>query len=142
MAEFLKAHQLNIMLFMSGMCAILALLSCMTRVLSPKRRRILTLLELAAMFLLIADRFAYLYRGNAGRLGFVMVRASNFTAFFMMLLMIHEITLYLYDLFRNEAGMTVFPRRLLACEALFAPSLQGFIIPLTRRTPTTGDRAI
>ena len=128
MAEFLKAHQLNIMLFMSGMCAILALLSCMTRVLSPKRRRILTLLELAAMFLLIADRFAYLYRGNAGRLGFVMVRASNFTAFFMMLFMIHEITLYLYDLFRNEAGMTVFPRRLLACEALFAAGVLLLVV--------------
>ncbi len=43
--EFLKEHQLNIMLFMSGMCGILAFLSFMSSVLTPKRRRILTLLE-------------------------------------------------------------------------------------------------
>ena len=128
MIEFLKAHQLNIMLFMSGMCGILALLSCLSRVLSPKRRRILTVLELAAMLLLIADRFAYQFRGDAGRLGFVMVRASNFLSFFMMLFMIHEITLYLYDLFRNEAGMTVIPRRLLACEVLFAAGVLLLVI--------------
>ena len=55
MMEFLRAHQLNIMLFMSGMCGILAFLSLISRVLTPKRRRILTLLESAAMLLLIAE---------------------------------------------------------------------------------------
>ncbi len=39
MMEFLRAHQLNIMLFMSGMCGILAFLSLISRVLTPKRRR-------------------------------------------------------------------------------------------------------
>ena len=106
MIEFLKAHQLNIMLFMSGMCGILALLSCLSRVLSPKRRRILTVLELAAMLLLIADRFAYQFRGSAGRLGFVMVRASNFLSFFLMLFMIHEITLYLYAITSNNLSIS------------------------------------
>ena len=46
--EFLNAHQLNIMLFMSGICGILAFLSYISKSLSPKRRRIMTLLESAA----------------------------------------------------------------------------------------------
>ena len=81
------------MLFMSGMCGVLAFLSCVSKVLSPKRRRILTLLESAAMLLLIADWLAYRFRGNQGQLGFWMVRVSNFLAFFMMLFMVHEVTL-------------------------------------------------
>ena len=47
--DFIKAHQLNIMLFMSGICGILALLSCLSKVIIPKRRRILTILEAAGM---------------------------------------------------------------------------------------------
>ena len=80
--EFLKAHQLNIMLFMSGMCGILVLLSCLSRVLTPKRRRILTILETAAMFLLLSDWCAYRFRGDPGPTGFWMVRISNFLVFF------------------------------------------------------------
>ena len=58
--EFLKAHQVNIMLFMSGICFVLAILTLMTKALSMRRRRIIALLEIAAMLLLLADRFAYL----------------------------------------------------------------------------------
>ncbi len=107
--EFLSAHQLNIMLFMSGICGILAFLSCISRTLSPKRRRILTLLEAAAMFLLLADWYAYRFRGEPGTTGFWMVRISNFLVFFLALFMIHEITLYLSDLFLNDAKFAGFP---------------------------------
>ncbi|MBR6891192.1 MAG: diguanylate cyclase, partial [Clostridia bacterium] len=78
MLDFLKTHQLNIMLFMSGICGILAVLTLMTKTLSSRRRRILALLEAAAMLLLIADRYAYIYRGDPSTLGFWMVRISNF----------------------------------------------------------------
>ena len=126
--EFLKAHQLNIMLFMSGVCGILAFLSFISTILSPKRRRILTLLESAAMLLLIADWYAYYFRGDPGRMGFLMVRISNFLSFFLMLFMIHEVTLYLCDLFRNEAKMRTIPRRLMACEALYAAGVMLLVV--------------
>ena len=118
--EYLRAHQLNIMLFMSGMCGMLAFLSFISKALSPKRRRILTLLEISAMLLLISDWQAYHFRGVPGWQGYVMVRVSNFLVFFLALFMIHEITLFLYDLSGNEVGMSKYPRRLLVCEALFA----------------------
>ena len=117
--EFLSAHQLNIMLFMSGICGILAFLASISRALSPKRRRILTLLEAAAMFLLLSDWYAYRFRGEPGTTGFWMVRISNFLVFFLALFMIHEITLYLSDLFLNDAKFARVPKRLQICEGIF-----------------------
>lgn len=117
--EFFSAHQMNIMLFMSGMCGILAFLSCISKSLLPKRRRILTILEAAAMILLLADWYAYHYRGVPGQTAFWMVRICNFLVFLMPLIMVHEVTLYLYDLLQKEVKLETFPRRLLACEILF-----------------------
>lgn len=117
--NFLIAHQLDIMLFMSGICGILAVLAMMTKSLSHRRRRIITQLEFAAMLLLISDRQAYIYRGDTSALGFWMVRISNFLVYFLILFLTHSIMLYLFDLFRNEGKMTVMPRRLYICEILY-----------------------
>ena len=117
--EFLRTHQLNIMLYMSGMCGVLAFLSCVSKVLSPKRRRILALLESAAMLLLIADWYAYHFRGIPGGTAYVMVRISNFLIFFFPLMMVHEITLYFNDLLYSDPQLHIRLRRMKVCEALF-----------------------
>ena len=126
--EFLKTHQLNAMLFMSGICFVLAILTLMTKSLSPKRKRILALLEIAAMTLLLSDRYAYLYRGDSSQLGFWMVRISNFLVYFMTLYISHVLTLYLIDLFGNEGKLPKIPRRLLACEVLFTVGMVLLVI--------------
>ena len=126
--ELLRTHQLNIMLFMSGMCGVLAFMSAISKALSPKRRRILTLLEASAMLLLLADWCAYTFRGNPERIGFWMVRISNFLVFFLPLFMFHEITLYLTDLLRKDNRYDMVPRWLLACEALFSAGILLLII--------------
>lgn len=128
--EFLKAQQLNFMLFMSGICFVLAILTLVTKALSPRRKRALALLEIAAMILLLSDRFAYIYRGDTSALGFWMVRISNFLVYFMTLYIAHALTLYLIDLFRNEGKMTTFPKRIWVCEALFAAGLALLIVSL------------
>ena len=118
--EFLKVHQLNIMLFMSGICCTLAFLTLISRTLSRKRRRILALLEIAAMLLLLSDRCAYIYRGDVSALGYWAVRISNFLVYFFTLYIGHALTLYLIDLFRHEGGLKQVPKRLFFCEVLFA----------------------
>ncbi len=118
--EFLKTQQLNIMLYLSGVCGVLVILTLMTKTLSPKRMRILALLEAAAMFLLIFDRFAYLYRGNPSTAGFWMVRISNFMVYFLTLFILHSITLYLFDLFKSKDILKDSPKRLYICEMLYA----------------------
>ena len=126
--EFLKAHQLNIMMFMSGICGILALLALLTKALPPRRRRILALLEASAMLLLLFDRFAYLHRGDPSELGFWMVRISNFMVYFMTLFTLHAITLYLYDLFVTDGLVAALPRRLMLCELLFAAGVVLLVV--------------
>ena len=128
MFDFLKTHQLNIMLYLSGICGILVVLTLMTKTLSSRRRRILALLEASAMLLLIADRYAYIYRGDPSLLGFWMVRISNFLVYFLILFITHSITLYLFDLFRNEGRLRTIPKRLYLCEILFVVGVVLLVI--------------
>jgi HD-GYP domain-containing protein (c-di-GMP phosphodiesterase class II) len=117
--EFIRANQLDIMLFMSGICGILFVLTVMTKNLSPGRKRILSSLEASSVLLLISDRFAYLYRGNPSPQGFWMVRISNFLVFMLTLVIAHTVTLYLENLFTTEGKMDAPPKRLKACRGLF-----------------------
>ncbi len=126
--EFLKAHQLNIMLFLSGVCGVLVVLALISRTLSPRRRRILALIEASGMFLLTFDRIAYLYRGDPTPLGFWNVRISNFMVFFLTLYICHSINLYINDLLSNEGQIESRPIRLLVCEILFTIGLILLII--------------
>ena len=67
--EFLRTHQLTIMLFFSGTCGVLAILALMIRSLPARRKKILSVFEASVMMLLLSDRYAYLFRGNTSRLG-------------------------------------------------------------------------
>lgn len=118
--EFLRLHQQNIMLFLSGICFVLAILSFFTKSLGRKRRHALILMETIAAMLLIMDRFAYIYRGNVSNLGYWMVRISNFCVYLFSLGIIHEFNLYLIDLFTNEGKLEKVPARLICVEVFFA----------------------
>ena len=117
--EFFKHHQLSIMLFFSGMCSILALLSFFMHSIPKKRRQALILMETYAAVLLLMDRWAYLYHGNVSVTGYWMVRISNFAVFILSLFVLHAFNLYASDLYRNEGGLKKIPRRLYAVEILF-----------------------
>ena len=69
MIEFIRSNQLDVMLFFSGVCAILIPLTWVTTTLSKRRKWLLTLIEAVSSLLLIFDRFAYIYRGDASELG-------------------------------------------------------------------------
>ena len=125
--DLIKTNQLDIMLFLSGVCGILVVLTLITGGLSRKRKRILSLLEAGAMLLLMADRYAYLYRGDPSTLGYWMVRVSNFLVFFLTLFIIHLLTLYLYDLYKYDAKIKP-PMRLIVCEALYAAGVVLLIV--------------
>ena len=79
--DILRQYQLDLMLVMSGIGGTLAMLVYLTEVMSQKRKVALLLVELGATFLVIADRRAYIYRGDTSDLGWWMVRMSNFAVF-------------------------------------------------------------
>lgn len=110
--EILKQYQADIMLILIGICAIITVFVYLTNTMSQKRKIILMQMELSAMFLLIADRRAYIYRGDASTLGWWMVRISNFLVFFLTLAVIYSFNLYLIDLYTHEGKLETAPRRL------------------------------
>ena len=116
---FLKEHQLNIMLFMSGICCILTVLTAVPKSLSSRRRSILAMMTLSSMLLLLSDRAAYLYRGDVSDLGSSMVRISNGLVYFFQIFIPHLVTRYLYYLLYDEGQLRVKPKQLRVCEVLF-----------------------
>ena len=112
MFEFLRAHQLNIMLSLSVACFTFALLLFVTRFLEPKRKRILIAMEFAATFLLFFDRLAYIYSGVAGKRGYVLVRLSNFFVFFLTAMIVLVFNMYLIVLINKSGRISVVPNRL------------------------------
>ena len=116
--EIIRQYQADIMLILIGVCGIIALFVYMTNTMSKKRKRILMQLEIGAMILLIADRRAYIFRGDTSALGWWMVRISNFLVFFLTLAIIYCFNLYLIDLYTHEGRLEAPPRRLQVAKAL------------------------
>ena len=114
MFEFIREHQLNIMLSLCSICAMMTGLLLITRFLPKRRKWILILMELIATCLLQFDRAAYIYRGNVTRIGYIMVRVSNFMVFFLTSAVVLSFNLYLMDLLWNEGQAKRASRRLKA----------------------------
>lgn len=100
--DYIRQHQLDIMLILIGVLSGLAFYLFFTKVMSDKRRRILIMMAVCAILLLIADREAYIFRGDTSVLGYWMVRISNFLVFFMTLLNIYAFNLFLVNLFTED----------------------------------------
>ena len=116
---YLRLYQLYIMLFLAGSCGVLAFMTLFSDALSRRRKSILFLMELSAMWMLLFDRWAYLYRGNVSELGYYMVRYSNCMSFFFSLFLPFLVAQYLKDLFLNEVKFQKAPLSLKLCDWLF-----------------------
>jgi len=125
MLELLRVYQLNIMMILSGICGTLAFFVLITKSLSKKRKNALLGIELGSMFLLIMDRYAYVYRGNVSSLGYYMVRISNFFVFATTLYLIYMFNLYLKDLYVTDANVQRLPKRLKVIDGLL---IIGFLL--------------
>ena len=126
--DFLRAHQLDVMTFLIGCCAILAIMTMMPKFMSRRRRVILTCMELASMLLLIFDRLSYLYRSNAGFAAGVTVRLSNGMCYLMILVIPYLVTHFIRDLCRTEICLAHLPKRLLLCDGIFAAGVLLLIV--------------
>ena len=79
--EFLRTYQLELMLILTGICGLILFFSVTIKNLSSRSRFAFIMLNASAMLLILADRYAYIFRGDESSLGFWMVRITNFTTF-------------------------------------------------------------
>ncbi|WP_044915030.1 HD-GYP domain-containing protein [Butyrivibrio sp. WCE2006] len=112
MFEFVRVHQLNLMLFLAGMCGITAFYALLSKTLPAKRKIYIIYLELDGMILMLADRFAYIFRGDESTLGYWMVRITNFLVFFISLSVIHAFNLLFADILREKGNLGRVPMEL------------------------------
>lgn len=112
MFDFIRNHQMNIMLCLCAACATMTIMLFLTKFLSTRRKWILICIEVVATLLLFFDRLAYIYAGNTESIGYIMVRLSNFMVFFLTSTTVFVFNFYIIDLVLNEGQLTKIPRRL------------------------------
>ena len=79
--DIIIKYQLDVMLFMCGMCGILAVMTMITKSLPHKTKFILASMEISSMALLFFDRLAYIYNGDASDVGFYGTDKQRFGLF-------------------------------------------------------------
>ena len=117
MIDFLREHQLSIMLVLAGVCFTVTLCGLITKTNRTKRISLLVM-GISATLLMVADRYAYIYRGNESQLGYYMVRICNFVTFLCPLLIIQFFNRYLSDLLETKIGKEKIPIRLRISEII------------------------
>ncbi len=115
------------MLFLGGMCAILAIMTLATESLQRRTKVVLTLLEVCAMLLLLFDRLAYGYDNVPGAFAHIMVRIGNGVEYFLCLFIPCLASKYLENIYMTEGRLKRSPRLLFVTEILFAA---GFVVLL------------
>ena len=81
MSDFIKTTSIATLAFISFFCFQVGIFLCSGHKIKQNGRRTLIFIEFFTGFLLLFDTLAYLYRGNTSRVGFYMVRLSNFLVF-------------------------------------------------------------
>ena len=120
MFEFIRMHQLNIMVGLSSICIMIAFFVALTKTIRKRRRITLIFIELSAAALMSFDRLAYLFRGVETIQGYYMVRISNFMVYAVSMLALYAFNTYLADLLLHEGGLEAVPKRIKVVDILFA----------------------
>lgn len=110
MLDYLIEHQENFMSVMAGVCGVIAVFVLFMKSLPRSRRRALLAVELCSMVIMIADCFAYAYRGNPSQSGYWIVRISNFVVFMMNIGVLYAFNAYLINLYEDSRSGNGFTR--------------------------------
>ena len=109
MFSYLIEHQVDIMLALSSICALIAFFTFISDSMAKRRKVSLLMMQIGAAIWLEADRIAYLYKNVPGKAGFYIVRLSNFFVFLMTVFVLTSISFYLADILRSECGVLKTP---------------------------------
>ena len=100
------------MLSLSSICGIITFFVFITSAMPKMRKIALMITEGGAALLLLADRCAYIYRGDLSLRGWWGVRISNFLVFVLTLVICLGFNIYVSDMLTREGGLKKQPLRL------------------------------
>ncbi len=132
MSDTMKTAQLDIILSLGSMCAILAFLALMTG-LDSKKKRALFFLETGAAVLLISTRLVWIYDGLPGPFSRGMAVLSNFLDYICVDIVLFAVNLYMKEVIREAEGKSADLKRFKLINMLLAVDAA-----LTCLSPFTG----
>ena len=131
MLELIKRIQLDIMLSLSSICAIIAFFIVMTGM-NTRKKKALFLMEVGAAILLMSARLTWIYNGQTTKLAFWMSKINNFLDFFAVIIVLFAFNLYLKEMFVEAEGLTTNLKRFKINDILMAlDSICIIISPFT-----------
>ena len=83
--DFIRANQYNMMLVLSSICIIILVFILMTNYLSKEKKKALLIFVFFTAFLLLSDRYAYIYKVNNSPNTYMLARLFKFLVFFNVL---------------------------------------------------------
>ena len=110
MLDFLIAHQKNLMMILSSMCAVISVFVLFMKALPKKRRYALFLVEVYSTLIMLSDYFAYTYRGDPSFSAFWIVRISNYLVFALNIAVMFAFNNYLINLYEDSLTGKTFKR--------------------------------
>lgn len=111
--EFIREHQLNLMLSLSAVSGILIFFTLFTSFITKRKKYSLIIITLSSMLLLSFDRLAYIYRGDVSQLGYYMVRISNYLVFATSLSIIYGFNEFLIASYLENSKNSKIPKILI-----------------------------
>ena len=126
--DLLRYFQTDAMLFLQGICLLIAFLTLFTRNLTKTRKLAIIALELCAALYLTSSRFYYLYKDMTNVYFMFFVRLAKFLDYLFSLTVLSSFNFYLRDLLAHEAGLEKSPKRLFFADIILAFGALSLVI--------------
>ncbi len=100
--DFIRNHQLNIMLALSSVCFLIFIFLLMTNYLSKEKKKSLIIISFSAALLLLSDRYAYIFRGQTSAIAYFMARICKYLVFFNVLNISYGVNDFLISIYKEN----------------------------------------
>ena len=104
MLNLIRVQQLDVMLSLGSMTAIIAFLIAMTGM-NTKKKKALFLMETGATVLLLSARFCWIYNDHPGQFASVMSTINNFFDYFGIVIVLFAFNQYVIAMFSEAEGV-------------------------------------
>ncbi|MBP5751945.1 MAG: adenylate/guanylate cyclase domain-containing protein [Treponema sp.] len=102
--DLFKNNLLVILVFLSGICVILAILVLVTSNISRSRKTAVFMLEMSSLMMMISIGLCHIFEGRPGQLAYWLAKIGKLCDSFFTLMSIFSLNLYLKDLIKYNGG--------------------------------------
>ena len=107
--NFIRAHQLNILLILSSICFVILIFLLMTNYLTKEKKKALLFFVFSTAVLLLTDRLSYIYRDQTTPKAFILARLFKYLTFFNVLNVVYGFNEYIKCIYKENHNSNKIP---------------------------------